>query len=460
MSWRFREDDFQVRTSTIEKYGEEALPEGTAIADWAVTYDEMEPYYEKVEKLLGVSGKGGANTFESPRQSDYPLPPLQRFGGGEYLGGGMDDLGYHPFPVPSAILSEAYDGRPACTYCGYCTGFGCWNDSKSSTLVTAIPRAEATGNLEIRTNSRVFRVLTDDNGRASGVVYRGDDGAMYMQPAKVVILSAYTFENIRLLLLSSNDQFPNGLANNAGQVGKYFIGHTYLSAYGTFPGINFNRFSGGQAQSAAMDDLNGDNFDHTGLGFIRGGVTTAGPSESTPIAGSRQVPPSVPQWGSDYANWLRENANSVMSMLIQLETLPYENNFLDLDPEEVDEDGIPVVRVTYNIGENEKKFWDYAGPKLEELLAHKGATETWRGDAIPLVHTTHDVGGARAGDDPSTSVLDKHLLSHEVPNLAVLGGAGFASIAGYNPTQTIEAWAWLAAEHIAENFDSIVNTGG
>lgn len=196
----------------------------------------------------------------------------------------------------------------------------------------------------------------------------------------------------------------------------------------------------------------------TDLGFIRGGVTTAGPSESGPIAGSRQVPPSVPQWGVDYVTWLHENANSVMSLFIQLETLPYENNFLDLDPDAVDEDGVPVIRVTFDIGENEKKFWDYAGPKLEELLKHKGATETWRGPAVPLVVTTHDVGGARAGDDPSTSVLDKHLLTHEIPNLAVLGGAGFASIAGYNPTQTIQAWAWLASDYIAKNFDSIANT--
>lgn len=458
MSWRFREDDFRVRSSTVEKYGEEALPEGTSVADWAVTYDEMEPYYEKVEKLIGVSGKGGENPFESPRTSDYPLPPVQRFEGAEYIGEGMEKLGYHPFAIPSGIISEEYDGRPACTYCGYCSGMGCWNDSKSSTLVSAIPRAEATGNLEIRTNSRVFRVLTDDNGRASGVEYRGEDGKMYIQPAKLVILSAYIFENIRLLLLSANEQFPNGLANNSGQVGKHFTAHTYLSVSGIFPGKNFNRFSGATGQAVAMDDFNGDNFDHTDLGFIRGGVVTTQPSQSTPIAGSRQTPPSISRWGSEYANWLRENANSFASFFVQFETLPYEDNYLDLDPEKVDEDGVPVLRITYDLGENEKRYWDYVGPKLEEILVEQGATETWRGEAEPCLLTSHDVGGARAGEDPSTSVLDKHLLTHEIPNLAVLGGAGFASVAGYNPTETIEAWAWLAAEHIAENFDEITGS--
>lgn len=455
MSWRFREDDFTVRSSTVEKYGDAALPAGTAIADWAVTYDEMEPYYEKVEHLIGVSGKGGKNPFESPRKSDYPMPPLQRFGGSEFVAEGMEALGYHPFAIPSAIASEEYNGRPACTYCAYCGGHGCWNDSKSSTLVTAIPLAEGSGNLEIRTNSRVLRVLTDDSGRASGVEYRGEDGQVYIQPARLVILSAYIFENIRLLLLSRNEQFPNGLANNAGQVGKHFTAHTYLTVNGVFPGKNFNRFSGAVAQSNAIDDFNGDNFDHTDLGFIRGGVVTVGPNEGRVIAASRSVPPSVPQWGEEYTTWIREHANSVMGFFVQLETLPYEDNYLDLDPEKVDDDGVPVLRITYDVGENEKRYWDYVGPKLEEILKAQGATETWRSDVAPCILTSHDVGGARAGDDPATSVLNKYLLTHEIPNLAILGGAGFASVAGYNPTETIEAWAWMAAEHIAENFDEI-----
>lgn len=455
MSWRFREDDFKIRSSTVEKYGEEALPEGTAIADWAITYDELEPYYEKVERLLGVSGKGGENPFESPRKSDYPMPPLQRRGLDDFIAEGMVKQGYHPFQLPSAVASEEYDGRPACTYCGYCTGFGCWNDSKSTTLVTAIPRAEETGNLEIRPNCRVFRVLTDDDGRASGVEYRGDDGNMYIQPAKLVILSAYIYENIRLLLLSKNEQFPDGLANNEGQVGKHFMTHTYLTAYGAFPGMNFNRFSGTWGQSIAIDDLNGDNFDHTGLDFIRGGSVVTNKQESSPIAGSRQTPPSLPRWGSEYTKWISENANSVLGFFVQCETMPYETNYLDLDPEHVDEDGVPVVRITYDIGENEKRFWDYAGPKLEDVLKAQGATETWRLDAAPSPITTHDVGGARAGSDPENSVLDKHLLTHEIPNLAVLGGAAYAGITGYNPTQTMQAWAWMAAEHIAENFEEI-----
>lgn len=454
MSWRFHEYDFKKRSSIIEKYGEDKLPQGANVADWAVTYDELEAYYEKVEYVLGVSGKDGVNPFEAPRQKDYPLPPLQRFGAAEYIAEGMEELGYHPFPTPAGIISEEYDGRPACTLCGYCGGNGCWNDSKSSTLVTSIPKAEETGNLEIRTNSRVFRVLTDENGRASGVVYRGEDGRMYRQPAKLVILSAYILENVRLLLLSANDQFPDGLANNSGQVGRHITNHTNVGATGLFPGKTFNRFSGTLGQGTSMDDFNADNFDHTDLEFIGGGTASVNPSQSRPISGSGQIPPSIPQWGIEYATWIQENADSIQSIGVQLDTLPYNNNFLDLDPDAVDEDGIPVIRETYDIGENEKRYWEYVGPKLEEILVHQGATETWVSDVVPG-HSSHLVGGARAGDDPDSSVLDKHMLTHEIPNLAVLGGAGFASVAGVNPTETIQAWAWFAAEYYAENFEEI-----
>src|SRR5699024_3883834 len=155
------------------------------------------------------------------------------------------------------------------------------------------------------------------------------------------------------------------------------------------------------------------------------GRAASGPSTSSPIGGSGAIPPSVPQWGSEYATWLHDNANSVQSIGHEFEVLPYEDNYLDLDTDEGDDDGVPVIRMTYDIVENDRKIFDYVGPKLEEILKHAGATETWRGDeAEPKILTSHDVGGARAGDDPETSVLDKHLLAHEIPNLAVLGGAG------------------------------------
>lgn len=457
-SWRFHEDDFTIRSSTIERYGEEAIPEGAALADWAVTYDDLEPYYEKVEYLIGISGEKGANPFEAPRSNDYPMPPLQRSGYNKLVHQAMESLGYNPFPTPVAITSVPYNDRPACTLCGYCGGYGCWNNSKSSTLVTAIPEAEATGKFEIRPNSRVFRVLVDEDGKASGVEYRGEDGKMYIQPAGVVVLSAFLWENVRLLLLSRSEKFPNGLGNNNGQVGKYYMIHPFPSVNGVIPGENLNLMSGGEEQGTSMDDFNGDNFDHTDLGFIRGGVMRGTMTTSKPILRSRIVPPGHSTWGSEYKQWLRDGNNSVADISAILEALPYESNYIDLDPEVTDPDGVPVIRCTYDFQENEHRMWEYLEEKAKEILLEMGATEIWSaGPLNPTPRQNHAFGGARAGNDPETSVLNKHLLSHEVPNLAILGGAAFASGGGFNPTLTIQAWAWLAAEHIADNFDEITS---
>ena len=445
--YRFRQDDFRIRSSTIEKYGEEALPEGSALADWPFEYDDLEPYYEQAEVLIGISGQGGSNPFESPRANDYPMPPLPRSGYTALAHDAAEALGYHPFPLPAAITSVEYNGRPACTLCGYCTGFGCWNDAKSSTLVSAIPAAEATGNLEIRTESRVMRILTDDQGRATGVEYRDENGDMQVQPAGIVIVATYTYENVRLLLLSTSEQFPDGLA--------YYMSHSYPGATGVFPGMVLNQMSGTGSQATSIDDFNGDNFDHTGLGFIRGGVMAAGMSEATPIGTSRSVPPGMPTWGAEYKRWLHEHSLSIGGIGVQLEVLPYEDNFMDLDPEVTDEDGVPVIRLTFEIKDNERKASEYILAKAEALLKEMGAEQTWVTPADTLAVNSHAYGGTRAGDDPATSVVDQHGFAHDVPGLAILGASCFPSTTGYNPTQTVQAWAWRTAEYITGNFDTL-----
>ena len=454
-SWRFREDDFKIRTTTIDRYGEAALPAGSAVADWPLGYDDLEPYYDQVEYLIGVAGQGGANPFEAPRKRDYPMPPLRRTDFTERAAEGMRSLGYHPFPGPAAIASQEYNGRPACTYCGYCTGFGCWNNAKSSTLVSAIAAAEESGNLEIRPNSRVTKLLSNDNGRVTGVEYLDADGQTVEQPAGVVILATYVYENVRLLLLSTSATYPDGLANNGGQVGKYYMSHAYPGATGLFAGERLNRLSGTFAQCTSMDDLNGDNFDHTGLGFIRGGIVSSGMGEATPIGASRLIPPGTPGWGSAYKRWLHDNAQAVGGIGAQLEVLPYEANFLDLDPEATDDLGMPVVRVTFDLMDNEREAGAYIIAKLEEVLTAMGASEVWSAPVSPLAINSHAYGGTRMGDDPASSVVDKYGLAHEAPNLAILGASTFPSTTGYNPTETLQAHAWYAAEHIAQNLDSI-----
>ena len=454
--WRFRADDFTVRSDTIEKYGEDAIPAGATTVDWPITYDDLEPYYDQVEYMIGVSGEAGANPFASPRSRPFPMPPLRRFGYGEMAAEGMSALGYNPFPQPAAINSEEYGGRPACTFCGYCGSFGCWNDSKSSTLVSSIRAAEETGRLEIRPNSRVLRILTNDQGQTTGVEYLDENGQQQEQPAGMVILATYVYENVRLMFLSTSDAYPNGLGNNNGQLGKHYMSHVYVGNWGHFPGQQLNLFSGSSGQATAMDDLNGDNFDHSDLDFIRGAVIFAS-NGNLPIGKSRTLAPGVPAWGRDYKRWIHENGDSTGQVFAQLEAQPYESNFLDLDPDATDPMGMPVIRVTYSLKENEIKAQEYISARLDEILTEMGASETWPGypPGLGLPVNSHAYGGTRMGDDPATSVVNKYGLAHDASNLCVLGGSTFPGSSGYNPTGTIQAHAWYAADYIAQNFNDI-----
>ena len=201
----------------------------SSLADWPLSYADLEPYYDRAEYELGVSGKAGnvqgnkidgGNVFEAPRHRDYPLPPLRDDQSGIVFRGAAKKLGHHPFPTPRAILSQDYNGRPGCTYCGFCQAFGCHVGAKSSILVTKLPEADATGNFKLVTGAMCYRVNRDNGGRVTGVAYYGPDGSDNTVEAELVILSPFIYDNTRLLLLSKTDRFPNGLANSSGQVGQ------------------------------------------------------------------------------------------------------------------------------------------------------------------------------------------------------------------------------------------------
>lgn len=454
-SWRFLEDDFKLRTSTIARYGASAIPEGAHVVDWPLTYADLEPYYDKVEYTIGVSGKAGANPFEAPRSRPYPMPPLASAGFPSEIASTWSSLGYHPFPQPAAITSQAFNGRPGCTFCGFCgLGFGCYNASKSSTLVTTIPMAQKTGKLEIRANSRVMKINADSGGHVTGVHYLDQHGKMQEQPASFVILSSYVFENNRLLLLSKSKAYKHGLSNNHSQLGKYYRPQVDTGVSGLYPAKALNLWGGSSGQTVCMDDLNGDSFDHSGLGFIRGADIQVGTNNMPVTQSIGAVPPTVPLWGSAYKRFLHDNANSVGAFLGQMESLNYEANFIDLDPHKKDDLGVPVVRITYDVYDNEKKMSAYLVEKLTAMHKAAGATQTWGGiDVIPV--NSHAYGGTLMGDDPSSSVVDKHSISHEARNLAIMGGSTFVSTSGYNPTETIEALAWYGADYIAKNFNSL-----
>jgi gluconate 2-dehydrogenase alpha chain len=455
VSWRLYPDDFKVRTNTIARYGEAALPEGSAIADWPVGYETLEPYYDRVEYAIGVSGEAGANPFEGPHSRPYPMPPLRRKGWNELADRRLKELGFHPFPQPAAVNSVPYGGRAACTYCGFCSGFGCWNDSKGSTLVTTIPLARASGKLDLRTNARVTRIIADPAGRVTGVRYIDAGGEECEQPAAVVILSAFVYENVRRLLLSRSQRFPNGLANNSGQVGKYFMAQTYVIVNGQYDDLDVKAFSGLGAQGTAIEDFYGDNFDHRDAGFIRG-ANIATFSESRPIAAALGRPPHVPSWGPAFSDWLANGIRSVCGFYAQMEVLPYHANALDLDPDKRDDHGEPVIRATYDHYKNEHAMAAFLEQKLTDIHRKMGASQVWTAVlAPPNPVFSHVFGGTRMGNDPRTSVVNEYGLAHEAPHLAILGGSTFPNTSGRNPTETIEALSWRSAEYIAANFDRL-----
>src|SRR5216683_1943457 len=361
LSWRFHEDDFRARSHTIERYGASAIPEDSSLADWPFTYADLEPFYDRAEYELGVSGKAGnlqgrkidgGNVFEAPRRREYPLPALLADQSGVIFEEGAHKLGYHAFSSPRAILSRPYHGRPGCTYCGFCQAFGCHVGAKSSILVTKLPEADATGNFKLLTGTMCYHVNTDNSGRATGVSYYGPDGSDNSIEAELVILAPFIYDNTRLLLLSKTAKFPNGLANSSGQVGKHIMAHIGAKVYAAFDSRYVNNYMGPNAQKHSLDDFNADNYDHGGLGFIRGSqvaIATAN-QEGGPIgtAMGMEPPPGIPRWGAAYRDFFAKYFARHTVIISETENLPYADHTIDLNPDVRDAWGLPAPRLTYD----------------------------------------------------------------------------------------------------------------
>jgi choline dehydrogenase-like flavoprotein len=249
MAWRFMEKDFRMRST----YG---APEGSSLEDWPISYHDLEPFYERAEYEIGVSGKAGENPFEAPRAKPYPMPPLPYNQEATRLHAAAKRLGWHPFPIPMAINSEPYMDRAACIFCPHCVGFACEVHAKGSTAETVIPRAIKTGNCDLRTGCVASEILTDSRGRARAVAYFR--GRQYLeQPCKLVVVSCSATESARLLLNSKSKLFPQGLGNNNDWVGRNLQGHAYSGAYGLFDEEIFDGL--GPAASLALCDFNHGN---------------------------------------------------------------------------------------------------------------------------------------------------------------------------------------------------------
>lgn len=464
-SWRLNPWNFKVVSETTRKYGVSRIPPGSTVEDWPFGYDELERYYDAVEYAVGISGQAGnvggvlderGNIFEGPRARPYPMPPLRGTEFTELMANAASGLGWHPFPGPAAVNTEQFQNRSPCLYHGFCSRGGCHVSAKNSTAVSTIPAAQATGNLEIVTEAHVTRIRVDSDGRAAGVEYL-KDGETYVQPADAVLLGCYTYENSRLLLLSSSDAYPNGLANNHGQVGKHYLSHNQgAGVLALFP-HELNRWYGLPAQGVAVDEWADDNFDHGDLDFIGGGNMWVY-SDQRPIdAANMPTFGRAPRWGSDWKAFVMQNAGRWVNSYLQKTTLPYETNVLDLHPTVTDPLGFPVCRITADHQDNEKRVAEYIQDKMEQWFLEAGAIATIRQPVGTMGVTTHAYGGTRMGDDADSNVVDRWGFSHEVPNLGIVGASVMGTSGSHNPTLTAQALAWRTAEHLVENWSTIAD---
>jgi gluconate 2-dehydrogenase alpha chain len=465
-SWRLNPWDFRVVSETMRRYGASRFPKGTTVEDWPFGLDELEPYYDKVEYEVGISGQAGnvsgvidqrGNIFEGPRKRDYPMPPLRSTDFTERMTAAARRLGWHPFPGPAAVNSETYDDRPGCQYHGFCNRGGCHVGAKNSTAVSTIPKALATKRLEVITQATTTSIAIDERtGRVTGVVFvKG--GREFFQPADVVLLASYTYENVRLLLLSKSRAFPNGLSNNGGEVGRHYMSHFQTAPVSALFPFDLNTWYGLPAQGVAVDNWADDNFDHSGLDFIGGGNLWVY-SDRRPIgAASMSTYGRVPTWGSKWKSFIKENADRFNVSYLQKTTLPYEDNYLDLDPTVKDPMGFAVIRITADYKDNEKQMGPFIQEKMAQWYMEAGAIAVEKGPVGTMLPSTHAYGGTRMGDNRATNVVDRWGFSHEVPNLGILGASVMGTSGAHNPTLTAQALAWRTAEHLAMNWANIAN---
>ncbi len=438
-SWRHLPYEFH------EASYDQTIPSGTGMADWPITYEELERYYTQAEWEMGISGLRVNSPFVAPMSKDYPVPPMPLKSSGALFNTAAVKLGLTVVPGPLAIISQPYMGRAACVNCGICSGYGCQVRARSSSAVTMLPLAEKTGRCEIRVKSYVREISTDNSGRVTGVVYFDAQKREVRQRAKAVVLSANASESARLLLMSKSARFPDGLANSSGLVGKYVMFGNGAGASALFE-HPLNEYKGVISGAGIVDYVPSD----PKRGFYGGGRMTAR-GYLTPLdLGLNGLSPDAPRWGAGYKKALREEANHRMTISCFVTQMPLETNRVDLDPDVKDDWGLPAMRITFTTHPDDKKNMEFFRQKSVEVLEAAGAKKIWAPPVRESHDGAHNRGTCRMGNDPKASVVDKYHKAHDVPNLFIVDGSSFVTGGRNHPTMTIQALAFRAAEHLIQ----------
>ena len=472
--WRASPEDLRLRSHIEQRYGKKFIPDGMTIQDYPVTFEELEPHFDHFEKVCGTTGKAGnlrgtllpgGNPFEGPRSDEYPSPPLPSIHSAQLFSKAAAEFGYKPFPVPAANSSRAYTNpygvrMGPCNMCGFCERFGCYLYSKASPQTTILPILADRSNLEVRTNAYVTRILLDKSGkRATGVLYIDQDGREIEQPADLVVLSAFQFHNVRLLLLSGIGK-PYDPKTGQGVVGKNYAYQMVGATVGFFKQeVEINPFIGaGGAGMTVLDEFNSDHFDHSAHGFIGGSMIFAGATGGRPIA-QMLIPPDSPRWGSGWKAAVKRHYRHSAPFTTQGSVMSYRDRYLDLDPTYRDSHGLPLLRITFDWHDNEYKMAAYSLARLEEIVktmnVERFATEMFKpGNPYDtrIYQSTHTTGGAIMGSNPSNSVINRYSQSWDVSNLFVMGASAFPQNIGYNPTGLLAGLAYFSASKIRESY--------
>jgi choline dehydrogenase-like flavoprotein len=417
---RFHRNDF--RTYSTEGVG----------TDWPIGYDDLRPHYARVESDLGVAGECGPFAEEEYR---LPMPPHRMNWHGQVLARGARKLGAHPFAPPIAINSVERDGRPACIYCGWC-GSGCPTEAKATSENTSLRNAERLG-ARVISDAFVHRVNYDAvRGRATGVEYLDSQLREHRIKANIVVLTAHAIETPRLLLMSANSAYPDGLCNSSGLVGKNFMSHPTWQVFGTFD-EPIRAYKGMQMGHVMVQDFYRPNAAN---GYARGFILLSYMMTPATFGNLSGI-----MFGQELKDVLYEYAHTA-AWWAHAEGLPDLQNTIRLDPDLRDARGLPVAQVNYQWGENDVKVAAAARDKAADMMAASGARKV----RIGLNYGAHAMGSCRMGNDAKSSVVNQFCQSHDVRNLFICDTSVFVTGAGVNPTLTAMAIADRAAMYLID----------
>ncbi|SIT86723.1 GMC family oxidoreductase [Pontibaca methylaminivorans] len=469
-NWRPEAAELRLRSYVTETFGADIIPDDMQIQDWGVTYEELEPHFDRWERLIGCTGiagnikgeiRAGGNPFEAPRSAEYPLPPLPQASASRRFHKAAEDMGLHPFPRSGGNASRAYVNEYGmqlgpCTYCGFCEWYGCYNYSKASPQTCVLDALYQRPNVEVRTEANVMKVeLSSDGKTATGVTYLDENHEEIFQPADLVLICAFPIHNVHLLLLSGIGE-PYDPARGSGVVGRNYAYQMMGGTDAFFSDAQFKPFVGAGIEGTCVLDYGIEQIDFAREGFIGGSYISVGLTNGQPIR-SMPLPEDTPAWGAEWKQAVGKWYGKALNIGSHGSNMSYRDCYLDLDPTYRDPFGRPLLRMTFDWKPNDirmTRFMQRRTEALAQAMESDSFNSSYKDEDshydIRPYQTTHNVGGAVMGTDPATSVVNRYLQSWDVPNVWVSGASAFPQNIQFNPTGAVGALTYWMAEALRD----------